>query len=539
MLVLVANAPILSGRVNCDPETFYIGLLEQWAPVVHSCFLDPAVALYTQPLGHLAAQDWLSGIIPWWTPYTGTGMPLAAEVQDEAFFLPFVLLLHFKSGWFIQRLLFQFFCGAFTYAFLRRIGLGTAAACFGGALFALNGTFYISPGSVSAPMMFLPLLMIGLHQAKLAAVAKQRGGWALIPLATAGGIYAGFPEVAFFNDLLALCWATLLLAQTPAPMRWPLLAKMALGAAIGLALTLPMVVPFFQYLHYGDIGIHSGETAKIVYPASAAPLQMLPLFYGAIAPFASAPLPVISLQWALVGGWFGCTPVLLALAAVFGTQGWVRQNRLRLLLCAWIVIWEARCFGLPVVTWFVNLLPGVGVANATRFIAPSLEFAVFTLAACGLDDIRRGFLLRGRGMWRTGSLFLLCLALSVLPAARDVGIWFRSEPLMLRIALVNAVAVAGSAVIVLFAMRFGKLVLTAAALVLGGAVIIFMIPELSGLRGTQLDRTGIDYLRQNAGLSRMFSVGPLSYNIPAQWNIASINAHQLPKPAPMGSILPN
>ena len=52
-------------------------------------YIDPNVGFTTQALGHLAAEDWLHGVIPWWNPYSGIKLPLAAgsvtdsrEVQD-------------------------------------------------------------------------------------------------------------------------------------------------------------------------------------------------------------------------------------------------------------------------------------------------------------------------------------------------------------------------------------------------------------------------------------------------------------------------
>ena len=162
-IVLLANAAILSGQFNCDPETLHATLATSGTLGIFpgsACYVDPAVALLTQPMGHLSAQDWLHGIIPWWNPYSGVGMPLAAEMQNESFFLPFVLLLHFHNGWFLQRMLFQLLSAIFTYAFLIRLNLTAAAALLGGALFALNGTFILTAGTVTAPIMFLPLLCL-------------------------------------------------------------------------------------------------------------------------------------------------------------------------------------------------------------------------------------------------------------------------------------------------------------------------------------------------------------------------------------------
>ena len=34
-------------------------------------YIDPNEGFTTQALGHLAAEDWLHGVIPWWNPYWG------------------------------------------------------------------------------------------------------------------------------------------------------------------------------------------------------------------------------------------------------------------------------------------------------------------------------------------------------------------------------------------------------------------------------------------------------------------------------------
>src|SRR5580698_6555265 len=92
LLPVLANAIALSGFFNNDATFQFLGLIQNLRPGIvpgPMSWLDPSVGYITQPLGHLAISDWLHGIIPWWDPYAGVGMPLAAEMQTSVFFLPF------------------------------------------------------------------------------------------------------------------------------------------------------------------------------------------------------------------------------------------------------------------------------------------------------------------------------------------------------------------------------------------------------------------------------------------------------------------
>jgi hypothetical protein len=102
-------------------------------------WIDPNSGTTTQALGRLAASGWLDGSMPWWNPFAGAGLPLAAEFQPAAFFLPFVLLLHFDGGVVLLRLALQITSGLFTYALLRQMRIGRFAACLGAVLYELNG----------------------------------------------------------------------------------------------------------------------------------------------------------------------------------------------------------------------------------------------------------------------------------------------------------------------------------------------------------------------------------------------------------------
>src|SRR5271168_4845166 len=94
---LLAHLPEIFGWVSCNPLSGAPGLLAA-APrflLPGACTIDGNVGGTLQALGGAAANAWLHFHLPWWNPYAGLGLPLAAEAQPAAFFLPFVLLLHF------------------------------------------------------------------------------------------------------------------------------------------------------------------------------------------------------------------------------------------------------------------------------------------------------------------------------------------------------------------------------------------------------------------------------------------------------------
>ena len=98
---LVAHAPELLGWASSNPAFIVsgLGVLPGSSPLpALPGWIDPNAGFTVQALGGLAARDWLGGHAPWWNPYDGVGLPLAAEAQNGGMFLPFVLLLRLFDG---------------------------------------------------------------------------------------------------------------------------------------------------------------------------------------------------------------------------------------------------------------------------------------------------------------------------------------------------------------------------------------------------------------------------------------------------------
>jgi hypothetical protein len=242
-------------------------------------WVDGNAGATIQALGRGIVRAWVHGEVPWWNHEAGVGLPLAAEMQPGAFFLPFVLLLGLFDGLLLLRILMQVVAGLATYGLLRALSLGRRPACLGGILFQLNGTFAFFSDAPIMPAPFLPLLLLAIEHCAHRARAALRGGWGPIAAALGFSIIAGFPEMAYLNGLLALAWAVLRFFQLgPARVRFAL--RLAGGGVLATMLTMPAVLPFVQYLSMtkgiahraaSDVGLQAPDYAMLPMPALYGP----------------------------------------------------------------------------------------------------------------------------------------------------------------------------------------------------------------------------------------------------------------------------
>ncbi|OZB38893.1 MAG: hypothetical protein B7X48_11205 [Acidiphilium sp. 34-60-192] len=432
VLPLIADAPLLLGLLHANPLIYASWLSTDYIPSPgrgSPGWYDPTIGQITQPLGMLSAHDWLHGIIPWWNPDSGLGMPLAAEMQPLAFFLPFVLLLHFWNGWLAMLLILEMLCGLFTYALLIELGTTRAAALIGGALYALNATFFMVPHAMG-PLPFAPLLLLGIERAARATRAGRPLGWGLIPLALAYLLYGGYPEIAYIAGLLAAVW-TLRLFALAGPGRWRFAAKILLGASIGLALSLPLIVPFLLYVSRSVLAQHGAVYRHLWLPFPAAPLSLLPFSYGPI--WNSQPHPaklVLSLSLALnqIGGWIGALTAALGLAALAFRHA---KRGLALLLFGFIAVWEIRLWGNPLITHLINFIPAIAQTDAPRFSPPMLDLAAALMAGFAVNAWQTQPTLTRSSRRTLIAAVSLAIALPLLITLPDLRAWFTANPALL------------------------------------------------------------------------------------------------------------
>ena len=522
-LPLAAAAPLLLGLLQADPllYTAEVAHLEP-GPLRGVPYADPNNGYTTLALGYRAALEWLQGSVPWWNPYSGVGLPLAAEYQPAAFF-PLVFLLLLPKGTVLLQVALQVIAGWGTYGLLRHLGTSRLSATAGGLLFAFNGTLAWFAHGPATVVPFLPWMAWGVERIQARAQAGVMGGWRMLALAMAMSLLAGFPETAYIGGLLVLAWAVMRGVQLERGLRERYAMGVATGGAVGIALAAPQVASFLMFLRDADVGGHAGDFAAAALPGMAVlPTLVAPYAYGPIMGY--VPSPLFQHFWGAAGGY---ATVLLVMAGLLGAIA--RRDALAALLAGWCVVVLCKTWALEPFLTLANLVPGVTLAAFARYAHPSWEFALALLAAFAIDALLRGRVRRNMLPVAVG----LALGLAIAASSYLAVLWPQIEQ---HDGLVNAAAASmGWAALTLLlagvlAWRLAPLraAQSLAALLAIDAVAMYVVPTLSNPREATLEVAAVEFLRANLGLQRFYSLEPLQPNFGAYFGLASINHNYLP-----------
>ena len=189
-----------------------------------------------------------------------------------------MLLNHFANGTLYIKTVLQILAGLGTYFLLLKIVLRRSSAVVGAILFELAGVFSWHSAPLTSPVAFLPWLVLGIELSREHVLSHRRGGSLIIAVSLALSIYAGFPETAYINGLLAGVWFLCRLVSVQSGVRFRFIKKVATGAIIGLLISTPQIIPFVEYVgrsylanHNADAGfsgvsLHRTQFAQILFP---------------------------------------------------------------------------------------------------------------------------------------------------------------------------------------------------------------------------------------------------------------------------------
>lgn len=524
----ILAVPQLTPWLQADPLYYTASVAMDRAPFIqHGVpYMDPNNGFQTQALGYRAALDWLRGEVPWWNPYSGIGMPLAAEYQPAAFF-PLTFLILLPRGMVLLQMVLQILAGLGTFALLRQLGLGRLAAATGGILYATNGTLAWLQHGPAGVVPSLPWILLGIERAAIAANEGRGTGWRILAIAMAASLLAGFPETAYINGLLALAWATLRGLQARRGARIAYAGRIALGGTVALLIASPQIVSFFLYLAESHIEGHADAFATMpLHTPSALPMLVAPYIFGPIFGYGHQWTPLF--PW--IGAMGGFVTAASIAAAVYGLV--VRRSALALLLAGWIAAALGKTFSIEPFLTLWNLVPAIPLTPFFRYAPPSWTLALVILAAGAIDSLQRDG--PRRGAWVATAIFSACgLAVAgayatylwgqMPPNTRGLPSWFLSASAW---AVLSTVAV-----MVLVAASGRRRALRALAAFLAVEATLFCaIPILSNPRGSRIDTQAIEFLREGLGLRRFYTIGPIEPNYGAYFGIASLNHNYLPVP---------
>lgn len=147
----------------------------------------------------LAADQFKTGHIPLWNPYTFSGQPLAANFQSSVFYPLNALyfLFNAKDAWILLVVSQPLLAGVFMYVFLRSIKLSSIASLYGSVVLMFSSYLitWLENGNIIHSYLWLPLIFFG--TSKLYIVGKFKY-LALIIFSLTLAVLAGHPQTAIY-----------------------------------------------------------------------------------------------------------------------------------------------------------------------------------------------------------------------------------------------------------------------------------------------------------------------------------------------------
>lgn len=521
-LPVAVKMPVLAGLLVSDSANRYANIeVERSSGITAGgSTIDPNIGYTSHALGTHAAREWMAGRVPWWNPYEGVGVPLAAGMQSAALF-PLTPVLLLPRGQLIFHLLLQIIAGLGTFGLLRALRLRRGPAVAGALLFEFNAVFAWMANAVVNPVAFLPFLLWGVEWQSSEIPRRRAWGAAMIAFGLALSLYAGFPEVAYLNGLLVGVWSLVRIGQGARGTRLALCLRIAAPALCGLLLAAPIVVPFLAYLPQAEVGMHDNAGARFQHLASGyALLTLLPYFLGGI--FSK---PIVAEFWGNVGGYAGLIPLALAGAGLVGR----RERALRWALGGWIVACLFLTFGATWLFALISWIPGLKEAALYRYLPASWAMALAVLAAVAIDDALKSDGDR-RMLYAGGAVATLGLVLIAL----DHGtVGWRPRDLYALAATIPQLLIFGGFLIAAGWPRLTPRVRGAIVSValLAETLWLFGLPVLAHPRHLIVADGGVRFLQRHLGMQRFATLGPISPNYGTYFGIAQVNHNDLPVPA--------
>ncbi|MBI5613846.1 YfhO family protein [Candidatus Gottesmanbacteria bacterium] len=140
---------------------FYSGSYPRGMPFKNFLITDPVRQQI--PWRKIVVDELKAGVLPWWNPFSFSGVPLAANIQSGAYY-PFnvlFLLLPFEAGWTVLIFIQPFLAVIFMFLFLRKKGISKSASLVGAVCFGYSGfsIAWLTWGTIGHVVLWTPLIL--------------------------------------------------------------------------------------------------------------------------------------------------------------------------------------------------------------------------------------------------------------------------------------------------------------------------------------------------------------------------------------------
>ncbi len=247
--LIVGKIPIpadsLLGLYNPFRDESYSGYSVGKFPVKNPLITDPV--LQTYPWRYLTFENFKSGNMPLWNPFSFLGQPLLANSQSSPFQIINILflILPFKIAWGAQIILPLLLTSLFMYLFLDSLGLSKVAAIFGAFILPFSGFFvaWFTWGTVVTTAMWLPLIFFCINKLfeKISPLI-----YLLLIFALSQTIFSGHLQTALYVFLASFLYLIFKLIKSDS---FKPVLIVSTGFLLAILISAPQIMPTMEFIN--------------------------------------------------------------------------------------------------------------------------------------------------------------------------------------------------------------------------------------------------------------------------------------------------
>ncbi|MEW5692188.1 MAG: YfhO family protein [Candidatus Hydrogenedentota bacterium] len=324
--------------------------------VLYGTFLVdlPTPVYYEEPTNKIVGDMIKNGKVPLWDPYTGLGVPLAAQYSSRAFF-PYQILENI-SPYFLWDYFILFrlvIAGFFTYLFLRRLNINILPAFITGVIYQFSGSFtwFINLEQLVNVGMLVPVFLFTIQRLLQKNTIKNQF---ILSFVIAMVLYAGQPETALYVLTLGFLYTGFGLWQRSGETG---IEKCILGHVlswlIGFMFASPLLLPFLE-LAFDSHHLHFFKEKLGLQHLSGFTYLLHILLPGVSVDSGYCLLFPCAMVWDFTGSYVSIAVWILIFATIFKKNILYKKELIFFVVCGFIILFQR--LGIPPFRYIGNLL---------------------------------------------------------------------------------------------------------------------------------------------------------------------------------------